>query len=289
MAKVSVIIPCYNHGQFLDEAVESILGQTFEDFEIVIVDDGSTDPGTKELLSDYSRAKTRVLEKENGHLSSARNHGIERSEGEYILTLDADDLFEKTFLEKAVSILDKSPEIGAVGCLCQEFGVRNRRYDFKTGGGLVDFLTRNRSSGCALFRRLCWEEAGGYDETMKEGYEDWNFWIAVTKQGWFVHSIPEYLFLYRILEESMSTVAHAKRPQLIRKIVSNHPEVFGKHVEQVVYEKECEIEKLKHELDQMRRSLAFRLGRCLTQPGSVLRGLAKRIGLGGRSSKPGLQ
>jgi hypothetical protein len=181
MAKVSVIIPCYNHGQ------------TFHDFEIVIVDDGSKDIGTKELLRDYSRPKMRVLEKENGHLSSTRNRGIERSVGDY----------------------------------------------------------------------------------------NWNFWIAVTKRRWFVHSIPEYLFLYRILEESMPTGAHAKRPQPIRKIVSNHPEVFGKHVEQVVYEKECEIEKLKDELDQMRRSLAFRLGWCLTQPGIVLRGLAKRICLWG--------
>ncbi len=114
--KVSVIIPCFNDGKYIDEAVDSILAQTYQDFEIIIVNDGSTDEFTNNLLKNYKKPRTSVLCKTNGHLSSARNHGIKNSNAEYILPFDADDIFEPTYLEKAVDILDKNPEIGVVTC-----------------------------------------------------------------------------------------------------------------------------------------------------------------------------
>ncbi len=93
MPKVSVIIPCYNHGKYIDEAVDSILNQTFKDFEIIIVNDGSTDELTNNKLKQYDKPKTFVINKENEGLSVARNTAIKRAVGEYILTLDADDSF----------------------------------------------------------------------------------------------------------------------------------------------------------------------------------------------------
>ena len=98
MAKVSVIIPCYNQGAYLNEAVESILAQSYRDFEIIVVNDGSTDEETNRLLSGYDRQQTRVLHTENQGLSSARNNGIREAQGEYILPLDADDRIDPTYL-----------------------------------------------------------------------------------------------------------------------------------------------------------------------------------------------
>ncbi len=116
MPKVSVIIPCYNHGKYIDEAVDSILNQTFKDFEIIIVNDGSTDELTNNKLKQYDKPKTFVINKENEGLSVARNTAIKRAVGEYILTLDADDTFEPSFLYRAVYVLDNKPEIGIVTC-----------------------------------------------------------------------------------------------------------------------------------------------------------------------------
>ena len=110
MPKVSVIIPCYNHGEYLDEAVESVLTQTYQNFEIIIVDDGSTDQSTIDLLKVYRKPKTRVIRTDNQGLASARNNGIKEAKGEYILPLDADDKIGKEYLKKAVKILDENED-----------------------------------------------------------------------------------------------------------------------------------------------------------------------------------
>ena len=151
MSKVSVVIPCYNHGQYIDEAVNSILKQTYQDFEIIIVNDGSTDPLTIEKLRAYHKPKTTVIHTENGGPSAARNTGIRTAIGEYILTLDADDWFEATFLAKAVAILDGKPEVGIVTCGIQYFGVDKGSY-LPQGSTAKDFLTKTPALGSALFR-----------------------------------------------------------------------------------------------------------------------------------------
>src|SRR5215471_18656606 len=109
--RVSVVVTCFNLGRYLDEAVGSVLAQTFQDFEILIVDDGSTDEDTRRLLSGYRRPKTRVVRIENRGLPGARNEGIRRTSGPYVCCLDADDRLEHTYLEKAVAVLDKDPSI----------------------------------------------------------------------------------------------------------------------------------------------------------------------------------
>jgi glycosyltransferase involved in cell wall biosynthesis len=102
MPKISVIIPCFNQGPYLDEAVDSVLAQTFQDFEILVVDDGSTDAETIKILRDFARPKTRIIRTENQGLSAARNNGIREAMGEYILPLDADDKIGPGYLEDAV-------------------------------------------------------------------------------------------------------------------------------------------------------------------------------------------
>ena len=101
--KVTVIIPCYNMGQYIDEAVDSVFAQTMQNFEIIIVDDGSTDQATTQLLSNYHRPNTRVLVTENQGLAAARNHAIRHANGEYLCALDSDDKLHPTYFEHATS------------------------------------------------------------------------------------------------------------------------------------------------------------------------------------------
>lgn len=117
MPAVSVIIPCYNQGAFIKEAVDSVLAQTFQDFEIIIVNDGSSDAKTNEFLSNFTAPKTTVLSlAENQGPSVARNVAIKAAKGKYILPLDADDKIAPTYLEKAFNVLEQNISVGIVYC-----------------------------------------------------------------------------------------------------------------------------------------------------------------------------
>ncbi len=274
-ARVTIVIPCYNDGKYIDEAVDSILAQTYRDFEIIIVNDGSTDAFTNDLLKNYNKPKTRVLHKSNGHLSSARNHGIKHSKAEYILPFDADDIFEPSYLEKAVKILDENPEIGVVTCDIRLF--ENARGVWRSkSGDMMDLLAKNDICGNSLFRYQCWEDAGGYNENMR-GFEDWNFWIGVGKKGWKFYSIPEVLFNYRITSKSMYQNVLKKSPELTRQIVLNHIEVYKEHFVTVIYEKQKQLmileekmrnqeEKMQQKIKALERSTAYKLGSFLLWP-----------------------
>ena len=122
MPTVSVVIPCFNQGHFVDEAVDSILAQSFDDVEIIIVNDGSTDGHTNRLLQNYPKERARVLTTANQGLAAARNNGIAAAQGTYILPLDADDRILPGYLAKAVTELDKDPAVGIVYCRAALFG-----------------------------------------------------------------------------------------------------------------------------------------------------------------------
>ncbi len=226
MPKVSVVIPCYNQGQYLDEAVDSVLAQTYRDFEIIIVNDGSTDEFTCRLLAAYRRPQTRIVATANQGLAAARNTGIGASLGEYILPLDADDRIGPDYLGKAVGVLEENPEIGIVYCLGELFGARTgviSAPDFSVG----KMLLSNLIFASALFRRDDWEKAGGYNPNMRYGCEDWDFWLSLIELRRKVFRIPEVLFFYRIKDVSMNAVMDAeKRLEMHLQLMKNHPALF---------------------------------------------------------------
>src|SRR4030095_2190958 len=119
---VSVVVPCYNLGAYLDQAVQSVLDQTYDDFEIVIVDDGSTDPATQHLFASYARPKTRIFRTRNQGLARARNFGIQEAKGRYVSCLDADDVLEPTFLQRAVEALENDSSLAFASCWSRAFG-----------------------------------------------------------------------------------------------------------------------------------------------------------------------
>jgi len=226
MPKVSVVIPCYNQGPYLDEAVESVLLQTWQDFEIVIVNDGSTDEYTNRLLASFSRPRTRIITTANQGLAQARNNGIAAAQGEYILPLDADDRIGREYLEKAISILDDQPKTGIVYCHAEKFGAESGPWH-SPNYSLRRMLLGNQIFCTALFRREDWQRIGGYKPEMKAGWEDWDFWLSLLELGRDVYRIPDVLFFYRVKEVSMAkSMDVAKKVDMHLWVISNHPALF---------------------------------------------------------------
>lgn len=223
---VSIIIPCYKQAHLLPDALESAIGQDYENVEIVVINDGSPD-NTSEVVRRYiantPSRKIQLIEKENGGLSSARNLGLHHSKGEWILPLDSDDMLAPNavslFLSKALS---SGTDI--VFCDRQDFGTSNARVNpgvFE----LSRIIFNNQLSYCSIYRKNIWEVVGGYDERMR-AYEDWNFWIGAAKKGFRGVYLPAPLFLYRTTEQSMYTEAIKHHQQLFCQMVVNHQELY---------------------------------------------------------------
>ncbi|MCK4797279.1 MAG: glycosyltransferase family 2 protein [Spirochaetes bacterium] len=234
MPLVSVIIPCYNIGEYLDEAVDSILQQSFQDFEIIIVNDGSTDEYTNKLLSDYKKPKTIIFSTKNQGLPATRNYGIEHSNSKYICCLDADDKYAPEFLEKSVKVLekDKNEFLGFVTTWVQTFGdeefiIETSNYDPARLG------FQNVIHVASLFRKKCWKEVKGYKCNLS-GYQDWDFWISIISKGYKWKCIQECLFYYRIRENSMIKGSDKKRLELIEQIIINNKDFYKKNVKEII-------------------------------------------------------
>lgn len=275
---VSVVIPCYNHAQYLEEALQSIIKQTYSNWECIIVNDGSLD-NSEEKAKKWIGKDNRFLyiKKENGGLSSARNTGIKSSKGEFILTLDADDYYHDTFIDKGVAILQNNANVGFVSSWGIRFIGQKQFGEFRPTGKMIkDFLFYNASIGTSLFRKECWENVGGYDETMKLGYEDWEFYIRVCGQGWHAYIIEEILFFYRQHQTSMRTVAVNAYDADIRKyIYLKHRDLYIQYYEDFVTNSLNKVESLKRENLRTRNKIDYKLGNILLKPLRKLKSIFK--------------
>ncbi len=259
--KVSVVIPCYDLGRYVDKAVESVLAQTFQDFEIVVVDDGSTDPTTTRLLSDYDRPRTRVVSIAHRGLAAARNVGIAETTGPYVCALDADDRLEPTFLEKAARLLDEDASIDFVSAWLRRFDGADSTWQPERCD-LVTLLAEDTVLTSALVRREAVLAVGGYDEKMPaQGDEDWDLWLSLVERGGRGVILPEVLFHYRVRPGSMSSVcsygpAHL---DLTRYLVAKHAASYRRHLVDVLLRKEADIAALLRANDELERQIETRL------------------------------
>lgn len=267
--KVSIIVPCYNQAQFLDESLQSIIEQSYTNWECIIVNDGSPDH-TEEIAQKWETKDPRFiyLYKENGGVSSARDVGINAAKGLFMLTLDADDKYEATFLEKAVAILIDHPQTGIVSSWGLYFTNEKQSQVFKsTAQSVSDFLFHNGvNMGSSLFRKECWEQVGGYDENPANGYEDWEFYLRVCALGWRVNIIEEVLFFYRqhvvSRRKEMNRIDNDNKKYIYMKnkgIYCDHYEVLIDHFLKVSDLEKVEINKFKNTID-------YKLGAALLQP-----------------------
>jgi len=237
MPKVSVVIPCFNHGAFLEEASGSLWCQTFRDFEVVIVDDGSTDFATIELLNrlaNSGRAGLVVIRTSNRGVSAARNRAIAQASGSYILPLDADDRIGSDYLALAAAVLDGRPAVAVVYCERQMFGER------QGASPLPDYdprrlLVENLIHQAAMFRKSAWNAVGGFNERMIHGWEDWDFWIAVSRLRGEVVKLPEALFFYRVRSVSRDhSLRVFRKMQMYGCLVWRNRSLYLRHLPYVV-------------------------------------------------------
>lgn len=203
MNLVSVIVPCFNDGEYIEDAINSVLNQTYKEIEIIICDDGSNDKNTLNLLRKFENKGIKVIYQSNQGPSAARNNAISHSSGVYILPLDADDKIGSTYIEDAVAVLDEKPNIGIVYCKGMFFGKRNTTWDLPPYN-LLSMLTGNIIFLSALFRKSDWKKVGGFCTEFKIGLEDYDFWLSILELGREVYQIPKRLFYYRKKSTSRS-------------------------------------------------------------------------------------
>lgn len=192
----SVIIPCYNHAKFLRETIDSVLKSTYPNIEIIIVDDGSKDESkqvAEKLVSKYANI-TYVFQQNQGP-GKARNNGISRAKGVYILPLDADDLISKEYITAAVDILKTDTDVKVVYAEAEKFMEKTGPWILKPFS-LYNLARNNMIYVSGIYRKADWEAVGGYSEVAI--WEDWEFWIKLLKQGGKVVKLSFVGFYYRI-------------------------------------------------------------------------------------------
>ncbi len=227
---VSVVIPCYRQAEYLPFALASLAMQTFQDWEVIVVDDGSPD-ATSDVVRDAAAKlpgrRIRLLRQENAGLANARNAGFQAARGRYLLPLDADDGLEPTFLERTVAVLEAEPEIGVVHTDAGIFGARQGVWETPRPFDTRHLIEENGLPYASLFRREVWARTGGYRANMSAGYEDWDFWLGAAAAGYTARRIPEPLLLYREKSASMLTEARRHDAALGAQLRLNHPTHFA--------------------------------------------------------------
>jgi len=184
---VSVIIPTFNREKFIGEALHSILQQTFLDFEIIVIDDGSTD-GTADVIKLFPTDKLRYIYQKNRGRSNARNHALRLAKGSYIAFLDSDDLYLPSKLELQVSYMEEHPEVGMIYtsayCMDESGNSINHHYDAKVSGWIYKdiafFVPVTITLPTVMARREVFDKVGGFDEKM-ERFEDTDMWRRISK------------------------------------------------------------------------------------------------------------
>lgn len=202
--RLSIVIPCYNHGQYIEEALSSVRAANRQDLEVIVVDDGSTDLRTQQEMERLSHDRSLiVIRQANGGLAAARNAGVERAAADYILPLDADNRVRPAYIERGIEIMDSDPRVGVVYGDAEFFGSRSGIW--RVGPFDRDRLLEwNYIDACAVIRKEVWTKNGGYRRGMPvQGLEDWEFWMNTLSHGWHFRYVPEVMFDYRVMPGSM--------------------------------------------------------------------------------------
>lgn len=223
---VSVIVPCYNQGEFLDECLQSVFNQSYSLWECIIVNDGSTD-NSEEKAVEWTKKDERFkyIYQNNDGVSATRNKAIKNASGFYILPLDADDKIGEKYIELAIEAFEKNPATDLVYCNAEYFGTVSGPWNLPPYNK-KDLLINSMIYCSGIYRKTDWEKIGGYDINMKEGYEDWEFWVnmAVHTKKFGVVKLDYVGFYYRKKNDSRN------------KYVDGQPKI-GKRLARYIHKK----------------------------------------------------
>lgn len=228
---VSIIVPYFNRADTIDETIQSVLEQTFTNYELLIVDDGSSDIESVNKLEQIGldNPSIIIIKQSNQGVAEARNNGIKKAHGKYIICLDSDDIIDPTYIEKCLIVLELNQDIGLVTTYRKDFGVIN---DELRGAPYepMELYVNNMVTTAAMFRKQAWEVSGGYKSNI--GYEDWDFWLTLAENGFWGKLLPEFLFSYRVAMNSRFMEDKEAHWNNIKLIQGMHKQ-FAKKIKQI--------------------------------------------------------
>jgi len=268
---ISIIIPCYNQAEYLSETLESVLKQSFQDWECIIVDDGSPD-NTGEIAQEWCKKDSRFkyLKKENGGLADARNYGIKHSVGIYILPLDSDDIISNDYTSEAINILNHDIGVKIVYSRAMMFGEMEGEWDLLPYSYQNELFIRNCIHCSGIYRRKDYDKTGGYNTNMKQGWEDYDFWLSLLEPNDKVVKIDKFHFYYRTKKISMRTeIDENIEHQLRLQIFKNHIDVYLQYMNPI------ELYRELNNLKNIEQSLQYRIGGIILAPLRFIRNLFK--------------
>ncbi len=272
--KVSIIVPCFNQGAYISETLDSVLSQSFTDFECIVVDDGSTD-NSKDIAQEYCKKDIRIkyLRQKNAGVSAARNNGVAHSSGRFILPLDADDLIAPSYIEKAVSEFEKNPKLKLVYCNAKKFGAVKEDWRLEPYDYNKLLWTENLIFVSGVYKRKDFKKTSGYNVKMKLGMEDWDFYLSLLRPNDKVCCLDEFLFFYRIKNESRSVTATKTENKKIiyRQIYENHLELYKPFMQDLVY-----LHNLANKCEIVENSESYKIGHFLVELFSPLKRLLNK-------------
>ena len=221
MPKISIIMPAYNSGKYISDAIESVLSQTFKDWELIIIDDGSTDI-TPELARKYAMRDKRikVVSQQNTGTVTARNNGIMAARGKYIFPLDADDKIAPECLRRLYDIITTTN----YSIICPNgsfFGCRTDAF-FLEKPTRINMYSANRLHNSSLYEKKLWKKYGGYDNKFDRGFEDYDFWLNFFDDGKKAVRTKEQLFFYRIKEDSRNIQSKKHTKEIFADLRRKH-------------------------------------------------------------------
>ncbi|SHM37985.1 N-terminal domain of galactosyltransferase [Cyclobacterium lianum] len=230
---VSVVIPCYNQGKYLEETVQSVLASSYRPLEVLLVNDGSIDNSLEVALSlQRKHEELTVIDQANGGVAKARNMGIRAAKGEIILPLDGDDKISADYIAAAVGLLREQSEVKVVYCKAVKFSEAGQKPWKLKPFSLAALARDNMIFVAALFRKTDAEAVGGFSEDMHMGREDWEFWIKMLKNGGKVVQLPFVGFYYRMTPDSKrkKTGTGRKKRERIDYLNKKHADFFQREL-----------------------------------------------------------
>lgn len=226
---VSIIIPIYNMEKFLGETIESVLASSYHAFEIVLMDDGSSD-SSLDIAKSYAEKDNRikVFTQQNSGVCKARNNAINLASGDLIFPLDSDDKISPDFLREAVTVILSDPEIKVVYSQAEFFGDKNGKWNLKPFS-LRLLARRNMIPVSGLYWKKDWGKVGGYCEEIR-ATEDWDFWISILKNGGKVVKLPSVGLYYRIRKGSKRIADRKLKHFVIDTLNKRHRDFFNEQL-----------------------------------------------------------
>ncbi len=275
---ISIIVPCYNQAEYLPEALKSVLDQTYQNWECIIVNDGSPD-NTEEIALKWVNKDSRIkyFYKENSGVCDTRNYGVSQATGKYILPLDGDDKIGPNYLKESIETFKRYPGVKLIYSDTILFGERNEKIINKEFV-FENMITENQIFNSAIFHRADFLEVGGYNPNMVNGIEDWDFYLSLLKPTDKVIKLNAFHYLYRIKSVSRSAAINThkeKNDAMLLQMFRNHVPLFLEYFNPI--RDRIEAEHYKQEAKAYKNSSEYKIGRLLYAPFRFIKKVFRKL------------